>query len=119
MLIVNSLNSAFLDVVVDALMVSQSRKDLESGSEDLQGLSWALLSIGGICGSICAAYFTEYLKPSHTFLACSFFSLTIVIAGYNINPDVELASYSDRDGQGFCTQFKENIQEIKLAMKIP
>jgi hypothetical protein len=29
------MNSAFLDVVADALMVSQSRKDLDHGSEDL------------------------------------------------------------------------------------
>ena len=89
MLFLNSLNSAFLDVVVDALMVTQSRKDPEHGSEDLQGLSWSLLAIGGILGAICSAFFTEYLQPFHTFLACSFFSMLIVVAGYYINPEVE------------------------------
>lgn len=63
MLFITQINQAFLDVVVDAMMVSESRADAESGSQDLQGLSWMLLSIGGILGSVCSAYFTEYLTP--------------------------------------------------------
>ncbi len=35
LLMINSSNSAFIDVVVDALMVTQSRKDEDSGSEEL------------------------------------------------------------------------------------
>lgn len=88
-LFITSVNSAFLDVVVDAMMVSQSKSDSESGSEDLQGLSWALLSIGGIIGSIVSAFFTEYLTPAHTFALCAVFSLVIVYSGYHINPEVE------------------------------
>ena len=116
LLVVAALNSAFLDVVVDALMVTQSRKDLANGSEDLQGLSWALLSIGGICGSICSAYFTQYLKPWHTFFTCSLFSLLIVVAGYYINPEVETVN---EDNIGFWPSLKSNAYEIKEALKIP
>jgi hypothetical protein len=35
LLTVNALNSAFFNVVVNALMVAQSRKDLKNGSSDL------------------------------------------------------------------------------------
>jgi uncharacterized membrane protein YfcA len=86
MLALIMLNSAFIDVVVDAMMITQSRKDEENGSQDLQGLSWALLSIGGIIGSLCSAFFTEYLSPTDTFLVFGIASLVIVVAGYYINP---------------------------------
>ena len=35
-----NLASAFMDVVVDGLMVMQSRQDQENGSQDLQTYSW-------------------------------------------------------------------------------
>jgi uncharacterized membrane protein YfcA len=56
------------------------------------------LGIGGVVGSILSAYFTEFLKPEHTFLACSFFSLLLVIAGYYINPSVDHAYQPDENG---------------------
>lgn len=89
LLLIVMLNSAFLDVVIDALMVTQSRLDQENGSQDLQGLSWAVFSIGGIIGSLCSAYFTEYLKPTHAFLAYGILSIFIVVGGFNINPQIE------------------------------
>jgi len=75
LLIINSANTAFIDVVVDALMVTQSRNDQESGSEDLQTLSWILLAIGGIIGSIFSAYFTAFMQPWQTFLVIALFGV--------------------------------------------
>jgi MFS family permease len=86
MLFIGQLNQAFLDVVVDALMVAQSKRDQECGSADLQVLAWSLLATGGILGSVLSAFFTEYLTPRHTFLMCATLALVIMIAGYRINP---------------------------------
>lgn len=44
-----------MDVIVDAIMVVQSRAFPENGSEDLQSYSWACLGLGGVVGSIIAA----------------------------------------------------------------
>ena len=42
-----NLASAFMDVVVDGLMVMQARRDQTNGSQDLQTYSWQLLGLGG------------------------------------------------------------------------
>lgn len=89
MLIINATATAFTDVVLDAYMVAQSRKDPLHGSEDLQSYSWTLLSIGGIMGSLFAAFFTEYLTPRYTFFLCSLFGIAIAYVGWSINDDAE------------------------------
>jgi MFS-type transporter involved in bile tolerance (Atg22 family) len=75
-----------------------------------------LLSIGGILGSVCSAYFTEYLTPQHTFLVCSILSLVIVVAGYFINPAIERTE-TDHASQSLRQNLRRNISEIKEAMK--
>lgn len=77
-----------------------------------------LLSIGGILGSICSAFFTEYLTPQHTFLVCSIPSLLIVVAGYFINPEVEMIR-SENQHLSMTENLKRNIQEIREAVKVP
>lgn len=47
-----------MDVVVDGLMVTQSRIDPDYGSEDLQTISWVMLGLGGITGSVTGGYIT-------------------------------------------------------------
>jgi len=89
LLTINALNSAFFNVVVNALMVAQSRKDLKKGSSDLQVYAWTLLSIGGISGSVLSAFFTEYLTPRYSFLFCLLLSFGITIASLFINKNIE------------------------------
>ncbi len=124
LLFINALTGAFIDVVVDALMVIQSRRDLERGSEDLQTLSWALLAFGGICGSFVSAFFTEYLPPRYTFMFCSVFGIVIAFVGMRISNGVE-RSHTSNEGEieeeeietiGFCAQFQKNMREIKVAL---
>ena len=53
------LTSAVMDVVVDGLMVSQSRLDPESGSEDLQSYCWGIGGVGGMVGLLLGGWLTE------------------------------------------------------------
>jgi MFS-type transporter involved in bile tolerance (Atg22 family) len=90
LLTVNALNSAFFNVVVNALMVAQSRKDIKNGSSDLQVYAWSLVAVGGILGSVLSAFFTEYLTPRASFILCLMLSLGITTGGVFINKNIEV-----------------------------
>ena len=62
----SSMAIAFSDVIVDALMVIQARRHPD-GAEDLQTMSWSFLALGGLTGSIVAAFLTENYDPSYCF----------------------------------------------------
>ncbi len=49
---------AFIDVIVDSVMVFEAKKDPVKGSEDLQSLAFATHSITGIFSAIIGALFT-------------------------------------------------------------
>jgi MFS family permease len=122
LLTVNALNSAFFNVVVNALMVAQSRRDAKNGSSDLQVYAWSLVAIGGILGSILSAYFTQYLTPRHSFMLCLVLSLGITCAGFLINKEIEARSMrpaADGERQTFCSDVRRNLSDIKQAMQIP
>lgn len=84
-----ALSGAYLDVLVDALMVIQSRNDQENGSEHLQSLSWGFMGAGGMFGSIIGAFITQYYHPKWAFLIYSLFGLIVMILGINLDSDVE------------------------------
>ena len=89
LLTIAAMNSAWYNVVVNALMVAQARRDIKNGSSDLQVYAWSLVAIGGIFGSILSAFFTEYLTPKHSFLFYLLLSLCVTSASFYINPAIE------------------------------
>eukprot|EP00347_Sterkiella_histriomuscorum_P014137 403362023 len=123
MLIMNSMNMAFIDVVVDALMVQQSRRDIDQGSEDLQGLNWLFLAVGGISGSVCSAFFTQFLKPKYAFHLASIFGLIMVVFALFIDVKSENIQETSQENllrkEGFLFNLKRNWKEIKVAVQIP
>lgn len=52
------LTNAFNDVIVDALMVYEAKKDLKRGSEDLQSLAFGTHSVTGLLAAFVGALFT-------------------------------------------------------------
>jgi MFS family permease len=53
-----NLSVAAMDVIVDSIMVIQSRQYPEDGSEQLQAFSWNCLAFGGIVGSLAGGILT-------------------------------------------------------------
>jgi len=51
-----------------------------------------MLSLGGIIGALFAAFFTEWLKPRHTFFVCSLFGLFISYAASGISNSIDQSS---------------------------
>lgn len=93
----NSLGGAFMDVVVDGLMVINSRSDAAKGSEDLQSWSWMFYGIGGIVGCSFSGWFLSGLdangepdgNPYLCFLVMTFFGCMVGISGLFIDKKCE------------------------------
>lgn len=81
-----SLSVAGMDVIVDSIMVIQSRKYPVNGSEELQTYSWLCLSFGGICGSLAAAVLTEHYHPNYSFLATALPALVLTVVSIRLTP---------------------------------
>lgn len=84
-----SLSIAAMDVIVDSIMVVQSRRYPDDGSEELQSYSWCCLGVGGIVGSLVAAILTEGYDPSYSFFASSITALFLVICSCKLSPTIE------------------------------
>ena len=118
MLFCASLSGAYLDVIVDALMVIQSRKDTEDGSEQLQSLSWGALGAGGIFGSLFGGYLTEYFHPKWSFLLYSVFGLIVMVLGIRLDSLVEKDEIEGLEqDKSFIEEAKFNLIQIKDALK--
>ena len=121
LLFLNSLACAFVDVVVDALMVIQCRLDPENGSNELQFLTWGMLSVGGIVGSLLSAFFTAYMDPRVAFFVCAFLGLVIAAIGVKMPMEVD-GEGEEEEGEksgGVLEDAKRNFREIKEAICIP
>jgi len=65
------LSTAFIDMVVDGLMISQSHFDSDHSSEDLQTISWVMPGLGGVFGSFAGGLITQYTESRYVFYVCA------------------------------------------------
>jgi MFS family permease len=87
---VNSMGGAFMDVVVDGLMVINARKDPTAGSEELQAYSWGFYGAGGITGCLLSGYFLGPMAdPYPCFYIMTIFGASVGIAGLFIDKSLE------------------------------
>ena len=115
LLFLANLSGAYLDVIVDALMVTQSRVDEEDGSEQLQTLSWSALGAGGIFGASLGGYLTENSHPRVSFLIYSLFGVVVMILGVFLKVD----ETENKIGKSVFSTIKTHLVKIKEALYMP
>jgi hypothetical protein len=49
---------AFINVVIDAIIIVQSRKDPVHGSQNLMSVAWMAMGVGGVVGCFGGGYLT-------------------------------------------------------------
>ena len=112
-----NLSGAFMDVVVDGLMVQQQRIDPTYGSEELQSLSWAMYGIGGVGGALLVGYTTENDCNGYAFMALATLAFLITIVGCTMSMSLESSSEAIIR-MSLCDRIKSNFRDIKAGFKI-
>ena len=127
--IVNSSGAAG-DVLVDALMVMQAKRDPEQGSQELQVIAWGVTGTAGLAGSIVGAFMTGFVNPYWCFGYYAIFSVFTIIAALIMNPLLEIESDFDAalsmtvNGvhigrkRNFCEEFSHNYNIVKNQFKV-
>jgi len=104
------------DVIIDSLMVIQSRQYPKDGSEELQTFSWQAMSIGGIFGALMAAILGDYSHPSVSFLLSGVIGLVLVY--FSLKLDSKIEKSDDKVKTTFTADVKGNLRDIVEALKI-
>ena len=84
-----------MDVIADALMVMQAKRDPEQGSQDLQSLAWMITGIAAISGGIVSAFLTGFVNPYWCFGYYAIFGVLVVISSLCLDPLLELENDFD------------------------
>lgn len=90
LLSVSSMCIAFINVVVDAIVCVQARKDPVHGSQDLMSLAWIANGLGGVAGCLLGGYMTQYCHPKYSFLIFSIMGLILALCGLGLSAECEL-----------------------------
>ena len=102
-LFISNLSVAFADVIVDSLMVIQSRKYPEEGSEELNSYSWTCYSLGSFSGSFVAAFLTEKYEPKYCFAYSCLMGFVMAFVAYRLNIQIETEGLTEVDQElTFC-----------------
>ena len=108
---------AVMDVVVDGLMVCQSRLNKENGSEELQTYSWALVGLGGVIGGLLGGYLTQYELTDVVFYIIACFGLLVAFTACMMNSKIEASS--DRIiNMSLCQRTRSNFKDLYKGFKI-
>jgi hypothetical protein len=121
-----NLGGAFMDVVVDGMMVINSKSDPTGGSEDLQSYSWMFYGLGGITGCGASALFLSGHdpvtgeangNPYPCFLMMTVFGGLVGISGFFIDKKLE-ANQGDLLKMGFKERTKFVFGEVWQGLKM-
>ncbi|RHY27355.1 hypothetical protein DYB32_006847, partial [Aphanomyces invadans] len=114
-LVASSMTTAVSDVIIDALVVERARLDPTNGATDLQSLTWSMMSLGGILGSLLAGPTTSYLGPNMVFLLASVGPITLFFLSCSMS-EAKATTHSNKS----CTQVaREQVRLLMQALRVP
>lgn len=110
-----------MDVVIDGMMVINSRIDPEAGSEDLQTWSWGWMGVGGTLGNLLAGILLSDVHhkphPYLIFWISTLCGIGIAVSGLFIDKELE-ENQADMVKWGFLKRTKFVTGEIWKGLKL-
>ncbi|KAF0717710.1 Aste57867_2140 [Aphanomyces stellatus] len=114
-LVCSSATAAVSDVIIDALVVERARLDPKNGANDLQSLTWCMMSLGGIIGSLLAGPTTSHLGPNMVFLFASSGPITLFFLSCSMAEARAVAVA----GKSCCHTAREQVTLLCSALRVP
>jgi folate/biopterin transporter len=119
-LTLDSISTAATDVVIDARVVEIARIDPKNGANDLQTISWIMLSFGGILGSFLSGAATQQLGNRQVFLISSIGPLLVLLNSLTMH---ENKRPSFEKNVKTCSDFvkiaKKQFYQLQIAFQTP
>ena len=103
--------SAMMDVVVDGLMVSQSRLDPKSGSEDLQSFMWGVAGLAGMVGYVGGGILSQNGWSRESFYIGATIAILINISACFLDKKLE-EGVKNIVKMGLCERTKHNFKMV-------
>jgi hypothetical protein len=88
-LFLTSVCVSFQNVVIDAIMVCQSRKDPLNGAQDLISVSWLARNLTGVLACTLAALTIEKMNPRYYFLFYAGYGSFVAVSAFFLNSAAE------------------------------
>lgn len=118
--IIMTFSQGFMDVVIDGVMVSQSKLKPKGGSVELQIVSWGSVIFGGILFILIFGVLLEMGRPGWCFLIIAILALVIFIQAFWLsmnleddNKDFMSLPFTERICS-MCTQLKRGFGIVAL-----
>jgi len=118
LLITANTAGAFMDTIVDALMVIQARRDPVYGSKELQTLGYICIGISGVVGALIAAFLTGFLNPYWCFFTYSWFGFIVSFSGVVLKKEIETEGLAETEVKTFREESNKAYLIIRETLKI-
>ena len=88
-LFISQVNIAYVDTIIDALIVQNSKKSTSSGTENLNSLAFLMQATGAIAGALMAQMFTtlNFVNPFQAFGVYLLLQVILLVATLQLNEE--------------------------------
>lgn len=115
-----SFAEAFTNVISQAMMVVQARRDAQFGQQDFVTVMYVFTALGGATGCVFGGLMTQYYHPKWCFFWYSFFGLLIIVFALFLTKDSEediTEQYIQLDSDDVSTSEEEYQSEFRRGVR--
>lgn len=113
-----SLATGFINVVSDAIMVIQARRDTKFGSQDFISTLYLSSGVGGALGCVYGGLMTEYSTPLWLWFGYSFFGLVVSLFACFLNKEAEADADVAEEASDISTSQEDYESRQRIVLEI-